>query len=890
MHRDPVCNMEVNEGEADLSVDYEGERYYFCHPSCLNRFQENPDRYLQGVEVVHDRIGEARDPEKLDPSRQTGVTLPVSGMTCASCVRRVEQALSSVPGVVRSSVNFATSEAKVVPSGEEVPIVDLVKAVKRAGYDVLIDRRDFSINGMSCASCVQKIEKALQAVPEITGASVNLATGSGTVEYLSGTVDIEKEVIDAVRSAGYSAGLIDEKEDVLAARSMREREEIDRLRTKFISGVMLVVPTFLLVHWDLIGLGTILPISKKASIILQFILITPVQFWVGAQFYSGAVAAARHKTTNMNTLIAVGTSAAYLYSILATFYPKIFEIEGYSPDVYYDTAGAIIVLIILGRFLEARARGATGEAVKKLIGLKPKTARIMQNGNLVDVPIDDVRIGDLVQVRPGEKIPVDGVIGEGGSLVDESMLTGESIPVAKEVGDRVVGATVNQTGTFIFRATGVGKDTVLSQIIKMVQEAQGSKPPIARLADRISSYFVPIVIGIALITFAIWISLGPEPKITYALLTFISVLIIACPCALGLATPTSIMVGTGRGAQMGILVRSGEALETAHKVDTIVLDKTGTLTKGKPEVTDVMPLRGAGDRFSEESVLKMAASVEKGSEHPLAEAIVQRAVDEGIELTKQEDFEALPGFGVRAQVEGEKLLLGNERLMRDSGVDLSELEDAARLFSEDGKTPVFLAVDGSPAGVLAVADTLKGDAVDVVRGLRQMGLLVVMLTGDNERTARAIARQSGVDRVIADVLPDGKAMVVNNLRDEGRVVMMVGDGINDAPALAVADVGVAIGTGTDVAIESAEVILMSGELQGILGAVELSHHTIRNIKQNLFFAFVYNTVLIPVAAGVLFPFFGILLSPIFAAAAMGLSSVTVVANALRLKNLRFKIQ
>jgi Cu+-exporting ATPase len=584
----------------------------------------------------------------------------------------------------------------------------------------------------------------------------------------------------------------------------------------------------------------------------------------------------------MNTLIAVGTSAAYLYSVTAMFFPHLFSVQGLVAEVYFDTAGAIVVLILLGRLLEARAKGQTSEAIKKLIGLQAKTARVVRDGQEADIPVEEVEIGNRVVVRPGEKIPVDGILKDGHSAVDESMVTGESIPVEKNAGDAVIGATINKTGTFTFEATKVGKDTMLSQIIKMVEEAQGSKPPIARLADIIAGYFVPTVIGIALITFVVWYFFGPAPALTYAVLNFVAVLIIACPCALGLATPTSIMVGTGRGAESGVLIRGGEALETAHKLKAIVLDKTGTLTEGKPSVTDIAAF---GD-FKEAEILRYSASAEKGSEHPLGEAIVNQAMEKNLPLMSPENFNAIAGHGIEATIEGKSVLLGNVKLMRDRNIALEDLERKAEEFSNQGKTPMFVAVDNQPAGIVAVADTLKENSKAAVEALHKMGIEVAMITGDNKRTADAIAKQIGIDRVLAEVLPDGKADEVKKLQAEGKKVAMVGDGINDAPALAQADVGIAIGTGTDVAIESADIVLISGDLRGVLTAIALSRATIRNIKENLFWAFAYNTILIPVAAGVLFPFFGILLNPIFAAAAMGLSSVTVVSNALRLRRFR----
>jgi Cu+-exporting ATPase len=588
----------------------------------------------------------------------------------------------------------------------------------------------------------------------------------------------------------------------------------------------------------------------------------------------------------MNTLIAVGTSAAFLYSLVATFAPSLFsgpaDSIGFEPAVYYDTSAAIITLILLGRMLEARAKGQTSQAIKRLIKLQARTARVVRNGQEKDIPISDVVAGDLLIVRPGEKIPVDGQVVEGSSTVDESMVTGESLPTEKHPGDEVIGATLNRTGMFRFQAKRVGKETVLARIIKLVEEAQGSKPPIARLADRVAAYFVPAVMVIASLTFLIWWWMGPPPSLTYALLNFVAVLIIACPCALGLATPTSIMVGTGKGAEYGILIRSGEALESAHRLTAIILDKTGTLTKGKPEVTDIHTMDGK----SQEELLRYAASAEKGSEHPLGEAIVEAAKSRQIKLSDPETFEAIPGKGIRAQVDGQAVLLGNLALLEESGVLAGSFPTAAQRVADDGKSPVFVAIEQKPAGMIAIADTLKEHSQEAIAMLHRLGLMVIMLTGDNQRTASAIAKRLGIDEVRAQVLPEEKAKVVQGLQQQGHVVAMVGDGINDAPALAQADIGIAIGTGTDVAMESSDITLIHGDLRGVVTAISLSRATLRNIRQNLFWAFIYNIVLIPLAAGVFYPFFKILLNPIWAAGAMGFSSVSVVGNALRLR--RFK--
>lgn len=735
------------------------------------------------------------------------------------------------------------------------------------------------VRGMSCASCVNRVEKAIRSLKGVLQVSVNLATESASIEYFPETVSIE-DFKRVVKDSGYQ--VLETKEGDLVEKERRIREEeLLRLKRKFIFGALLLIPILILMYGASF-LEKRLNLSREINFFLQFLLATPVQFWNGWPFYVGFWKALKQKTSDMNTLIAVGTSAAYFYSVVVTFFPNLIRVEGIMLDVYFDTSAAIIVLILLGRFLESRARGRTSEAIKKLIGLQPKTARVMRDGKEIDLPVGDVRIGDLVIVRPGEKIPVDGMVKEGYSFVDESMVTGEPLPMEKKAGDLVIGATLNKGGTFKFEATKVGRDTLLAQIIRLVQEAQGSKPPIARRVDVIASYFVPVVIGIAILTFLLWSLWGPPPSFTYAFLNFIAVLIIACPCALGLATPTSIIVGMGKGAENGILIRGAEALEKAHQLQTIVFDKTGTITRGKPSVTEVIGFEG----FTKEEILRMAASAEKASEHPLGEAIVKAAEEEGIGLLNSENFMAIPGYGIEATIDSRKILLGNLKWMEKSGMILTGwLKEVERLSSE-GKTAIFLSIDGRPAGLIAVSDTLKENSPQTVKSLKQMGLEVVMLTGDNERAAAAIARQVGIERVLAEISPDKKAEIVKRIQMEGKKVGMVGDGVNDAPALAQADVGIAIGTGTDVAIETSDITLIGGDLRGVVTAIALSRATIRNIKQNLFWAFAYNTLLIPVAAGLLYPFFGILLNPILAAGAMAFSSVTVVSNALRLR--RFK--
>ena len=801
--------------------------------------------------------------------------LPVEGMSCASCVLKVEEGLKHTEGVQTVAVNFAAQRAAIAYDPKEVSTERFVDVVRSLGYDVPVRSVQLPVRGMSCASCVEKVEGALRGVDGVLRANVNLASERATVDALATTP--LSTLRRAVRDAGYEAPEVEGEAAEDYERAARARE-IATLRRKLVAGTLLSIP----ILWGSLhhmGLHQIWIPELLKSWYVQLALATPVQFWVGWQFYRGAWAMARHRTTDMNTLIAVGTSAAYLYSVVATFFPRAFRAGGLEPAVYYETAAIIIVLILLGRFLEARAKGQTSEAIRKLMSLQAPTARVIRADGEVEIPVDEVAAGDLIVVRPGEKVPVDGVIQDGRSALDESMLTGESLPVEKEPGDEVIGATLNKTGAFTFKATKVGRDTMLAQIVRLVQEAQGSKAPIQRLADRVAAYFVPSVMALAALTFLIWLVFGPQPSLTYALVTFVAVLIIACPCALGLATPTAIMVGTGRGAEQGVLIKSGEALETAHRTNTVILDKTGTLTKGVPSVTDIRPLNG----FGEAEVLRLAASAEWGSEHPLGEAIVRRATESAVPLTRPERFEAVPGRGISAEVEGRQLLVGNPLLLSERGVALDGARENGDGFAHEGKTPMYVAVDGRPAGIVAVADTLKPKSREVVAALRRMGLDVVMLTGDNRVTAEAIAKQLGVAHYRAEVLPEHKADEVKKLQAAGRRVAMVGDGINDAPALAQADLGIAIGAGTDVAIESADIVLIGEDLGGILTALRLSRQTMRTIKQNLFWAFFYNVVLIPLAAGALYPFFRILLNPMLAALAMAFSSVSVVTNSLRLR-------
>ena len=707
-------------------------------------------------------------------------------------------------------------------------------------------------------------------------ASVNLATEKATISYLE-TMTGAAKLKAVIRSGGYEIIEAAEENNAEDRVKMREKQAERALKGKLIVASLLTVSVFALMH-----AGPRLGLDANVVRIIQWLLATPVQFWAGGPFYRGAWGAARHRTTDMNTLIAIGTSAAYFYSMVATFFPKTLAAGGITPAVYFDTSAAIITLILLGRLLEHRAKQKTSDAIAKLMSVQAKSARILQeNGEEKEVPLADVTVGDRIVVRPGEKVPVDGEIIEGYSAVNESMITGESLPLEKGIGDRVVGGTLNQTGRFVFVAKQVGAEMALAQIIRMVEEAQGSKPPIAKLADQIAAVFVPAVMGIAAISFLTWFFIGPEPVLTHALFTAVAVLIVACPCALGLATPTSVMVGISRGAETGILIKSGEALQNAHQITAVVFDKTGTLTHGKPVVIDLIAPSG-----DPRKLLFFAASAEKNSEHPLAEAILNAAKKEGIPLSDATNFEALPGKGIRAEIEGKTVFLGTARWFQSEGIQTAALEKEAETLAESGKTPMFVAVEGKALGIIAVADTVKEDAKAVVTALHRMGLKVILLTGDQHKTAEAIARTVGIDQVIAEVLPDQKADQIARLQKKGHRVAMVGDGINDAPALARADVGIAIGTGTDVALAAADMALAGAQLKGISAAIRLSRATIGNIKENLFFAFIYNIILIPVAAGVLYPLWGIRLSPVLGAAAMGLSSVSVVSNALRLRKFK----
>lgn len=809
---------------------------------------------------------------------EKSLTFGIKEMSCASCVGRVEKALSAVTGVSQAHVNLASETATITADGT-FDAQNVITALDAAGYPAELKAYRFSIENMSCASCVGRVERSLSAIPGVVSVTVNLAKEEAAVRVLGAAVS-SADIAETASAAGYPATLVTDP-GATDATNDRKVEEAAHLRRMTLVAAVFTLPVFILemgshlipaLHsWIMNSLG------MGVNWGIQFVLTTVVLAWPGRQFYLKGFPALFKGAPDMNSLVALGSSAAWGFSTVALFAPSLL------PDgtrvVYFEAAAVIVTLILLGRFLEARAKGRTGQAIRKLVGLRAKTAQVERDGQLVELPVDDIVVGDLIQARPGEKIAVDGIVVKGASFVDESMITGEPIPVEKLADAEVVGGTVNGSGALMFRATKVGGDTMLAQIIRMVEEAQGAKLPIQDLVNRITLWFVPAVMGVAALTFLTWLLVGPDPALSFALVAAVAVLIIACPCAMGLATPTSIMVGTGRAAELGVLFRRGDALQTLNDITTVALDKTGTLTEGHPELTDLTITKG----FEEADVLRLVASVEAVSEHPIAEAIVRRAKQDGLTLASIDNFSSITGFGVSAVIEGRKVFVGADRLMSREGIDLDAVKSVGETLGQEGKTPLYAAIDGQLAAVIAVSDPIKASTAEAIGTLHDLGLKVAMITGDNEATAQAIAAKLGIDEVVAEVLPEGKVEAIERLQNGGGRIAFVGDGINDAPALARADVGIAIGTGTDVAIEAADVVLMSGDLRGVVNALHVSQRTMRNIRQNLFWAFGYNALLIPVAAGVFYPLAGLMLSPALAAGAMALSSVFVLSNALRLR-------
>ena len=820
-------------------------------------------------------------------TKSVKTTIPVRGMTCASCVLRLEEGLGKLDGVRHAAVNFATEQARVEYNPDLLDMQQISDAIEQLGYGVTGERETSEgvtkgltvmVGGMTCAACVRRVEKALKTVPGVRDAMVNLATSRATV-IPDGEESIHiAEIRNAVEESGYEFLGVPGEVAADPVEKARQKEFRDLTRKVIVGTVLSVlVMAGSMQHW--FPFLTVIP--RRLMLAILFVLTTPVVFWVGDRFLRGAVKATRQKTSDMNTLVALGSLSAYVYSTAVLLRPGFFAAPGTVPPVYFDGAAMIVTLVLLGRLLEARARGKTSQAIRNLMELRPLVAHRIEKGIVTDISVEAVMPGDRIVVRPGEKIPTDGTIIRGNSSVDESMLTGESLPVEKHEESFVYAGTINQRGSFEYDTTKTGADTMLSQIIRLVEEAQGSKAPIQRFADKVASVFVPVVLIIAVGTFIVWNWVVPEPVFSRALLNFVSVLIIACPCAMGLATPTAVMVGTGLGAESGILIKGGETLEKALSLDTVVFDKTGTLTRGEPRVTDLV----AGPGRERKELLEAALSLEAVSEHPLARAVIEKGQDEGLSPGEVKDFEALPGLGIRGTLGGFQVLLGNEKFMERMKVSVEDLREAAGGFAAEGKTAAFVAIDGTAAGIIALADTPKESAREAVSRLKEKNLDILMMTGDNETTARAVAGAVGIDRVIAEVMPGDKAAHIARLREKGRIVGMVGDGINDAPALATADIGISIGTGTDIAKEAGDIILMKDDLALVSSALQLSTLTMRVIRQNLFWAFFYNSLGIPIAAGLLYPLFGIFLNPMFAAAAMALSSVSVVSNSLRLTSL-----
>lgn len=876
MAKDPICGMEVDEKKARFSAVKNGKKYYFCSKSCYDKFNKKTisKKLMKSNSIT----------KKTIKNNLQKTTIPISGMHCATCAQTIEKALQKTKGVVKANVNFASEKANVEFDREKIDEKQLKKIIKQTGYDVIEQHKNsgniadvkLKVIGMDNPHCVGTVGDALNTVKGIISKELYV-NQNAFIKYDPALTNIEK-IKKIIKQAGYEPIEVSGTLTVDTEKEARQRE-IKRLKWEVIIGFILSTPIFIFSfpQWFKVTL------PYQSYILL--VLATPVQLILGYRFYIGAYVALRNKTANMDTLIAVGISAAYIYSILATFFPKAF-----TGGTYYDTAAVIITFILLGKYFEALTKGKASEAIRKLIGLQPKTATAIRDGKEIQIPIEELEIGDIFAVKPGEKIATDGVVVEGDSHVDESMITGESIPVSKKINDKVIGATINKNGFLKVKSTKIGSDTVLAQIIKLVEEAQGSKAPIQRFADKVSSIFVPVVILISILAFLFWYFIAPNflslpfSPFIFSFTVFVAVLIIACPCALGLATPTAIMVGTGKGAEHGILIKNAEALETAHKLTAIVFDKTGTLTKGKPEVTDISVL---DIKFVENDVIKFAAIAEKRSEHPLAESIVDYANNKKITINEPSKFEAISGKGVVAKYKSYDVIVGNEKILSQYKIKINEeAQNKIKQLEEQGKTTVITSVNKSIIGLIAISDTLKENSKEAVSELKKIGIETIMITGDNERVAKAIASQVGIDNVIAGVLPQDKENEIKKLQKENKIVGAVGDGINDAPMLAQADVGIAIGTGTDVAIETGSIVLIKNDLRDVVKAIKLSSYTIKKIKQNLFWAFFYNAAGIPIAAGILYPFFGFLLNPIIAGAAMAFSSVSVVSNSLLMRRLK----
>ncbi len=810
-------------------------------------------------------------------------SMPVKGMTCASCVARVERILSRLPGVVEVTVNLAVERVDVVFDADAVSPGEVATAIDRAGFRVPSETRDLVIKGMTCASCVSRVENVLERVPGVVSAQVNLATERARVDLRAGSAGA-RDLISAVERAGFVASEAASGSPYEDSEQAERNAELAGLRRDFVVAAAFTLPLVLVAMsrmFDPFHSNMLSMLAERGWIAVELLLASPIMFYAGLRFYRDGLGELRHLNPGMNSLVMLGANAAYLYSLVVLVAPGVFPAG--TANAYFEAAGVIITLVLLGRYLEGIARGRTSKAIRSLIQLQPKTARVTRDGTETEIPVDAVLPGDIVKVRPGERIPVDGHVTEGASYVDESMITGESVPVRKEAGHEVVGGTVNKAGSFLFNATRVGADTVLAQIVRMVEQAQATKPPVQRLADRIALVFVPIVMVIAVVTFATWLAVGGDLALNFAFVTAVSVLLIACPCAMGLATPTAIIVATGRGAQLGILFRRATALEILAKVDTVILDKTGTLTMGQPEMTDFNAVSGGASAVNVDDVLRLVASAEDRSEHPAARAIVRAAKARGIELLPAKGFQGEPGMGIEARVEGHLVHAGSERYMVRLGIDVPEAERAmSESLAAGARTPVFAAVDNRLVAVIGIADPVKDGCANTLKTLKARGIDVAMMTGDTRRTAESIAGELGIETLFAEVLPNDKAGEILRLQGDGRRVAFVGDGINDAPALAQADVGIAIGTGTDIAIEAGDVVLMSGDLRGIVNALGLSRRTMRAIVHNFIWAYGYNVTLIPLAAGTLYPAFGLLLNPMLAAGAMSLSSLFVVGNSLRL--------